>query len=292
MVLSIDRVTLRKMSIEDVPIIHNLINIEEWDFDLQDIERILEMDPDSSLVACLDERVIGGLTAVANRDRCIIGHVVVQKDCRGIGMGDLLMSTVLKNLDSRGIEYTELFSEPDAIQFYNRYGFRKIENISLNTSHLESRIFSSRISDNVRQISSSDFEEVLRLDREIFGYDREIIIQKLIRDFPELSFGLFEGDDLIGFVQGRFGPTGNDVGPLIMASQDRAAAVNLLHGVLSKLEKKKTYVITLSENELARGILREFGFREDYLLVRLIRSERNVRPYAPGVLALSSTELG
>lgn len=290
--IHISKVKIRQMIPEDIPVILDFIIREGWEFDYSEVQRILKLDPESSVVACLDREIIGGITAFSYGNRGILGHVVVREDLRRKGIGQMLMSSVLDHLDSKGIEIIEIFGEQKAARFYGRNGFRRIEDISIYIKNLKSDDFGSPSSERVMNLSRSQFEQVRALDESIIGYGRGIFIREYMNDFPDLSLGLFDGNSLIGYLQGRITSITNDIGPWIMAKPIREDSELMFHSILPYLSNKKTYVFIPSENRISEAILLNDGFSLLSKLLRLIRSEVSVKPFPAGVMALGATEFG
>lgn len=93
-------------------------------------------------VAIENGEVIGG-SGIAplddtNKEVCELQRMFVTKNCRGKGVGKLLMDTCLKAAKERGFKkcYLETFeSMKDAIKLYERTGFQYLDAPMGNTGH-------------------------------------------------------------------------------------------------------------------------------------------------------------
>jgi predicted GNAT family N-acyltransferase len=55
--------------------------------------------------------------------RAIVFDVIVSVDCRGLGIGALLIEQIVQNPELSKIEYIQLFCLPELIPFYQKFGF-------------------------------------------------------------------------------------------------------------------------------------------------------------------------
>jgi len=56
-----------------------------------------------------------------------IQDVMVLNEYRGRGIGTLILDEIIKYLKSRNINWISLISEPDAVSFYQNYGFLQMK---------------------------------------------------------------------------------------------------------------------------------------------------------------------
>lgn len=115
----------------------------------------------------------------------------------------------------------------------------------------------------------------------------------LMRDFPDSSLGLFEGDQLKGFIQARITDIMCDIGPWIMKKPEVEEAKLLLETMLSMLPTGKKTILGVSErNQIAKTVLEQKGFEIEFYNQRLVRARQEVSPFSSGTLAISAFELG
>lgn len=285
-------VEIRSMSLQDVGVLTDLIQREGWEFDHSDIERILRLDPDNSIVATFDGKVIGGITVCLVGSRALLGHVVVKEKHRKKGVGQRLMETVLGKLDSAGVGTVEVFGERLADKFYRKNGFAPVEECDIFTKNLQEGEFKEKPRSGIGAIESSEIDDLLSIDRAICGFDREMILRNFITDFPELAFSCSDDHGLKGYVLGRSSPLGNDVGPLICLDSSLDTAMKLLESVLAVLPAGNTYVIGPPSNALLTAVMEGTGFVNKHILIRMIRSTHDVKPYPAAMLGIAATEYG
>lgn len=286
------QVEIRGMELRDVGRLTSLIQREGWEFDHSDIERILHIDPENSIISSFDGEVIGGITVCSMGSWALLGHVLVDERFRKKGVGQRLIETVLRKLDSAGVSTVEVFAEKHVDKFYRRNGFSPIEECAIFVKDLREGEFVESDHQGIRTIESSDIDDLLRIDRGICGFDRFRIINNFITHFPKLAFLSSDGGKLKGYVLARSSPLGSDVGPLISLDASRDTAMKLLQSVLSVLPGGVTYLIGPISNIVLTAIMRETGFIQKHLLVRMVRSSQRVKPYPAAMLGISATEYG
>jgi len=80
-------------------------------------------------VASINDKIIGMGRAISDSVcDAYIQDVVVLKEYRGKGIGILIMDELIKYLKNKNINWITLVSEPDAVSFYQKYGFSQMEN--------------------------------------------------------------------------------------------------------------------------------------------------------------------
>jgi len=79
------------------------------------------------VVASINDRLIGMGRAISDGvSDSYIQDVVVLNEFRGQGIGALIMDKLIEYLKSKNISLIILVSEPEAISFYEKYGFSQM----------------------------------------------------------------------------------------------------------------------------------------------------------------------
>jgi ribosomal protein S18 acetylase RimI-like enzyme len=90
------------------------------------IGRYLERNPDLSVVAEVDNRIVGCIFAGHDGRRGYLYHLVVEPASRRLGIGSALVFRALEGLAAEGIEKThiDVFTDnANAISFWKRIGW-------------------------------------------------------------------------------------------------------------------------------------------------------------------------
>lgn len=287
-------VKIRRMEKLDLQHVLDLVNKEGWEYDMSEIDRIHRIDPMSSVVACSGELVVGGTTVVTVGGRCLIGHLVVKEGWRRRGLGKIMISSVLKDAESKGVDFFEVFSVIDAVNFYEKLGFQIVEELRTYVKRgLTQEDCAPLDQERIRTLTLSDLPQVIALDSRVLGFDRGAILEALIKDFPKQCKGLFNGDNLAGFIMGRTSSIMDDAGPWIMADPNIEDGALLLRALLSAKKAGVRVIFGLSErNKMAQKILSNAGFKSEINQFRLVKSSKKAKEFSPGMMTMSAFELG
>jgi ribosomal protein S18 acetylase RimI-like enzyme len=287
-------VKIRRMEKRDLQQVLDLINTEGWEYDIAEIDRILRIDPISSVVACKGEIVVGGVTVAAIGGRCVLGHVVVRDGWRRKGLGNLMVDSVLEEMESRGIDFVDVFSVNDAVPFYKKHGFHIVEELRTYVKRgLSEEDCAPVRSNRIRTLNPSDLPQMVALDSCILGFERSRILEILMKDFPRQCKGLFAGGKLAGFIMGRTNTLMDDAGPWVMEHPDIEDGQLLLRALFSAKRPGCRVIFGLPEkNKVARDTLATMGFKNEINQFRLVRSGKKAQEFSPGMMTISAFEFG
>jgi len=116
----------------DIEQLKNLYREAGWwdeDIDSKDPDLINKIMQGSFCfaVASINERLIGMGRAISD-GACdsYIQDVAVLSEFRGKGIGALIMDELIKYLKSKNINWITIVSEPQAVSFYQKYGFSEM----------------------------------------------------------------------------------------------------------------------------------------------------------------------
>lgn len=287
-----EKTRLRTMLKEDIPPVLELINIEGWEYEQEDIERILDIDSENSITALVGDEVIGLVTVACHRNRGVLGHVVVKKGWRKAGIGKKMMVEVLRRLDEKGIGIVELYSVPDAMEFYRKLGFRKISDLKIYKGNLKNRIPVQSSRAEVRNLTGRDLAAVKDMDRRISGFDRSNVIEKLMMPCLRSSIGLFRNGKLAGFALGRSADIEAEIGPWIMEEPDREDGAAMIIATMDAMNNRKAFIEIPGENPLANSIIVDLGFEPKADVHRFVRTALDIPKFGPGVMSYAALEFG
>ena len=88
------------MRATDLVALMQIKNDENWNQTEEDWLFLIKSNPKCCLVAILENRVIGTVTAINYHQKLAwIGMMLVSKKYRGLGISKILLNTVIENLD-------------------------------------------------------------------------------------------------------------------------------------------------------------------------------------------------
>src|SRR5882672_9524967 len=119
-----DPMSLRIMTMADIPAGMRLKDLARWNQTPADWARFLRSSPEGCFVAECDGHVCGTATTIVYEDRFAwIGMVLVDPLYRGRGIGTALLEGAIQYLDERGVPTLKLDATPQGKPLYEKLGF-------------------------------------------------------------------------------------------------------------------------------------------------------------------------
>ncbi|EIZ81248.1 GCN5-like N-acetyltransferase [Novosphingobium sp. Rr 2-17] len=191
------RVTLRRMTVDDLPAAQSLSSGQKWPHRVEDWDMLLGLG--FGYVAQTDERIVG--TAMAwlyGADAATLGMVIVSPHAGDTDTGRQLMDAVLGDLDGRTVL---LNATAEGRPLYAGMGF---EALGLVFQH-QGAAFAVPIAElipgeRVRPLGAKDMPTLQALARRATGMDRDALLNALVpgaqgvvltRDNEPVGFSLF-----------------------------------------------------------------------------------------------------
>ena len=263
---------IRPMTSDDLAPAFGLSRAEGWNQTELDW-RFLLMNPNNiCLVAEYNNKVAGTATAlVHSMNLAWIGMVLVDREMRGRGIGKMLMVEIIRNL--KKIESVKLDATPAGLPLYRKLGF--IEECELHRMVNKSVSFKKFTEpDNCPvNIDSITFEEVLKLDKEIFGSSRSSLLNYLFQNYPEKAFHIIRSGKIDGYISGREGTRYSYIGPAVSFSAESGRL--LIIKALKSLEGKPVALDVLHDKQDLITWLESAGFEKQRSFIRMyLKSNR------------------
>jgi GNAT superfamily N-acetyltransferase len=266
---------LRVMTAADIPDGMRLKEIAGWNQTRGDWDRFLRASPAGCFVAEREGRVVGTAATIAYEGRFAwIGMVLVDPVARGQGVGTQLLEKTIEYLDGRGIPSMKLDATPQGKPLYEKLGFvseYEIERWQLKRVPAPNALLEGNI---------MEVEEVLQLDRKIFGADRGELLRSVAQEAPEFALQTRREGRLTGYAFGRKGSRADHLGPWV--AQDKISARSILDEFLRRSSQPLVFDDAVKPNPWAIGLLRDHGFEFARPLTRMVRG-RNDFPGRPGL---------
>lgn len=278
------KVRLRLMTTKDIPEGMRLKNIAGWNQTAQDWHRFLSTNPEGCFAAEYEGHLIGTATTIVYEERLAwIGMVLVDQQHRGQGIGTALLEHAIRYLDSRKIPCMKLDATPQGKPLYENLGF-------IGEYSVERWMLKRQPSAKTAGTSFVQIQNVLHLDKEIFGTDRSGLLRSSAEDAPEFALVFNHGSEIAGYSFGRRGSLADHLGPWM--ARDEKAAASLLDQFLSRSERELVFVDCLPQNPWAMPLLKNRGFEFSRPLTRMFRGA-NKYPGRPDLLcAIFGPEFG
>lgn len=201
----------------------------------------------TTIKACVNDKLVGVGIALNFGETAWLDQIIVNPDYRGKGIGYKIVDYLMRELDALSTRTVQLIATPLGESVYKKFGFSEISTyVSLEKTSNEKFSYSQKI----LKCTPDHFEDLLKMDKEINGEDRSLLLKPYLKD----AMVYFDGS-----LQGYFFPNLYE-GP-IYAKYDQAAKE------LMKLKSSNAQKAILpSENQNAIVILNDLGFENQKII--------------------------
>lgn len=270
---------LRIMTEQDVPDGMRLNTLSGWNQTAADWNRFLDNSPRGCFVMEHDGKVVGTATTICYENRFAwIGMVLVDPEYRNQGIGTELLRKTIEYLADAHIVTMKLDATPLGRPLYTKLGFVDEYEIERWILKRPSGIVLTTPSAMCAPLSEVQMEQILRLDKELFGADRSFLLRSLFDETPEFAMAVWEDGLPQGYAFGRCGLFADHLGPWMAKS--RAAAGKVLQGFLTKSSRETVIADCMKSNSIAVELLGACGFDPSRPLTRMVRGP-NIYPGEP-----------
>jgi GNAT superfamily N-acetyltransferase len=276
-------IAYRKMTPDDIPAGLHLCRLAGWNQLARDWELFLRINNKGCRVGFDDDgNVVGTVTTIPYENHFAwIGMVLVDPSKRRQGIGTQLLREALQLTADH--ETIKLDATPDGRKVYLKSGFvdeYKIIRMRGRT------ITTGNVPPGARPLKANDFPSILKLDREVFGADRQSLLEWFFKDAQQYAFILEEQGRIHGFCLGRRGYDFDQIGPII--ANDAKSATQLLWSALHQPVDRPIVVDVLTHIAAWITFVSSSGFAVLRPLIRMYRGPNNY----PGVPAKQFAILG
>ncbi|MBQ9764646.1 MAG: GNAT family N-acetyltransferase [Lachnospiraceae bacterium] len=107
------------------------------------IEKFLSRNPNTCFVACEDDKIVGGIMCGHDGRRGYIYHTFVREEYRRRGIGDKLVETGMKALETEGIHKVALLvfeKNETGNAFWEKMGFEKRKDVAYRNKFIHEMV--------------------------------------------------------------------------------------------------------------------------------------------------------
>ncbi|HZJ61158.1 MAG TPA: GNAT family N-acetyltransferase [Chitinophagaceae bacterium] len=261
---------VRSMQPGDIVYAMKLSNAEGWNQTENDWKLLIESPQNVCLVAEYNKKIIGTTTAMNYANQIAwIGMVLVAKESRGQGVSKLLLTNILKKLES--FESIKLDATPAGKQVYQKFDFKDEYLITRVVTGSMTNLSFEDDTTLAESIRLKDIEEIVALDEHVFGTNRRQLIESLINRYPHKAWLLKRNNSIAGFALGRDGNKYHHVGPVCGSTINDVKM--LIRRALKELIYQPVVIDVLSEKEDLISWLHSIGFTMQRHFVRMYKKE-------------------
>jgi GNAT superfamily N-acetyltransferase len=256
-------VRIRLLTSTDIPEAMRLKDDAGWNQTALDWQRFISANPEGCFAAEIEGRLIGTSATITYDGKLAwIGMVIVEPALRGKGIGTTLLKRAIDHLDSRKVSSMNLDATPQGRPLYEKFGFVREYNI-------ERWMLKRPANEPAAGKASEKLEEVLRLDRDVFGADRSELLRSLAESAPEFNLVARDDAGIAGYTFGRRGSRADQLGPWMARHEDVGAI--LLDEFLRRSSRELIFVDCVGPNTWAIPLVKERGFELSRPLTRMFR---------------------
>jgi len=263
-----------------------------WNQNANDWQRIYELCDDSCFAGKIDSQLVATGSLVPYENKCgWIGMMLVDEKYRRRGYGTAMLNRLVRTADDMGLEWVGLDATEMGEPLYRKVGFRPtggVDRWKLQKGHRSIDIPGIREYDSI-----VDGRAVRMLDVLATVMDRPDLLRNLHEEAArkEGSFIVCDQDGLLGFGCSRQRRTGPQIGPVVAASTDIAAAI--VSALLDRLNPGELSPVLM---DVPRGCSIESwligeGFEVTRRLTRMVRGYARL-PKAELLFAIAGFEYG
>ena len=278
-------INIRPMLPQDIKPLMELKNRIGWNQLDADWNFLITAFPKHCFAAVDGEDTIGSATAIVYDNKVAwIGMVMVNEQYRGRGLSTILMNTVIESL--RDCRCIKLDATPAGQPVYEKIGFFPEWSITrlINLNYMPNSILSS----TATPLLPADLPEVIAFDRQVFGVNRAVLLERLFLEYPLLAFKMTQGNRITGYCLGRDGYKYQQIGPVVASSSGDAVALFSAAArpgralVVDSIDAHHDFVTFLTAN----------GFAPQRPLLRMYKGINDSPAQVPGYFAIPGGEYG
>jgi hypothetical protein len=216
--------------------------------------------------------------------------VLVDPEYRTRGIGTQLLRKTVEYLDQRHIPTVKLDATLLGKPLYQKLGFVPEFEIERLVLKRISEAASTAPRSTYTHVGKVEMEQVVRMDREVFGANRGFLLRSLFREAPELALTVQEDGAPQGYAFGRRGAFADHLGPWTATS--RGSAEVLLQGFLTRSSRETLIVDCVKSNVVACELLSACGFAPSRPLTRMTRGPNTYHGRPDLMCAILGPEFG
>jgi len=279
------QVSLTNMTLDDLKTVAGWAAAEHWNPGNFDVPCNFAADPQGFVLAILDGRPIGSISAVRYEDRYgFMGFFIVLPEYRGRGIGRLLWNEALRKLEGRAIGLDGVMP---MVPYYEKSGFVTHH---INTRH-RIKAAPCALAPTIKRISSLPLAKILEYDRKHHPAARTAYLDGWVRIPGSHGFVSVTDGKVNGYGVVRPSADGWRIGPLF--ADDANVAENLLDALVGCVPANDDVFIDVPGcNGVACEIAARRGVEKLFETARMYYKGMIPALNWNGVFGLTSLELG
>ena len=258
---------MEKMRGSDISFAVQLANKLDWHMTPEDYDFALKLEPEGCFTLFSGSELAGISTCISFGRIGWFGNLIVNETDRRKGVGTYLVKHSIKYLESLGAGTIGLYTYPDLVPYYGRFGFKA----DVEFIVLQGRINNSSLSTRpqLQMAKENNIPAIIDFDKQFFGASRKKLLERILSDTHNLCYTAVQNGNLVGYCATKVCKVTSEIGPLICRPNHEEIAIDLLKAVLSKLKKRDVFVCVPSEEAGFLEVLNKKGLQESFRVIRM-----------------------
>jgi N-acetylglutamate synthase-like GNAT family acetyltransferase len=256
---------VEKMKADDFPFAVQLANTMNWNMTVNDFRFMINLEPQGCFVQFHGKERVGIATTISFEKAGWFGNFILKEDTREKGAGTMLLKYSIDYLKSKGAETIGLYTYPQLVKFYQRFGFEPDADFSV----LRGKAAFPAAQETLRQAERKDIPEIVDLDCKCFGANRRKLLEPIFLNRKNFCYIITENKAITSFVFAKVYGEIAEVGPLICQANHQESAALLLKNVLNRLSSLSVFMYIPKKEKPLLVMLGEMGFEKDFRVVRM-----------------------
>jgi GNAT superfamily N-acetyltransferase len=250
---------------EDFPFAVSLANTMDWNMAESDFDFTMGLEPDGCFVLWQGQERVGIATCISYGKIGWFGNLAVKEEHRRKGAGTFLVKHAVDYLRSKGVENVGLYAYQHLVGFYARVGFQPLDQFVVFNG--QENITKQQA--QLKEARKRDIPALVELDKRCLGWERQRLIDSILREKRNLCHLHARRGSIVGFVMAKVYDEMAEIGPLVCRGDDAGVAVNMLTTMLNRLRGLDVYVcVPAKEKSLVQTLL-SAGLKERFRLTRM-----------------------
>jgi hypothetical protein len=168
-------------------------------------------------------------------------------------------------MQKKDVKIPKLYCFPNRVAFYRRLGFKTEINVQVMVGKGRKISFSE-----VNKLSEDTLNEILLLDKKIFGADRSRLLCRLYKEFPKNCFTAYHKKKLVGYIMAHGSEDEYELGPWVcLPKYQNRYSEQLLRAGVNSLDKKIIDLSTPLNSKIIEENLVNYDFKKQGIAVRM-----------------------
>jgi ribosomal protein S18 acetylase RimI-like enzyme len=258
---------IRIMRPSDIPEAVRLTDLEDWRFSPGDFRVMLRLCPRGNFVLESGSGNVAGIGSVLMHGNLAwLSNFIIAKEFRGRGWGKRLVISAVRQAVDSGAEHIGLYTYDDRKDFYGQLGFEKTGKYSSYSG----KVVNEKAYGGIRPVTAPLLPGVKSLDRNAFGIDRSVFIDRCFRFFRSMFLVCVSSGKTRGYITAGAMPGGGiEISQLV--AMDSLTARGLLATLARKSRQAQMWLQVPWDNPRANELMKEYHFKpmRNYVMMTL-----------------------